>query len=248
MSELRRVTGPPSGIDRHLGPILVIVLIAVIVAVVKPWGSAQTGSVAVIPPSPGPTQNPSAAQSRPAGPREYHIVDFGVREPPPTWEIWSAGSLSSFGFAMRVDVSPSVVPLTSPAATPEAAGSIAPVTAAMDIPAVWPTIEIPPGNQLDLIALNRPLGHTIAVVGFTRDVEGGGVTALPPILGVSPWPSHFTEIGLGDGDATDGMQHWPPGTYHLELAIGPGTDTRSLEVIVDKTRPAASPSAPAPSG
>jgi hypothetical protein len=94
-----------------------------------------------------------------------------------------------------------------------------------------------------LIAINRPLGHTIEDDGLTRDDQGGGgATALHPILGTSPWPSHFTTIGLGDGGGSTEMQPWPTGTYHLALSIGPGRATRSLEVIVEKTR--ASPAPP----
>jgi hypothetical protein len=241
VSELRKVSGPPSRIDRHLGQILVILLVAVLVAVVKPWGAAHDGSQAIVAPSPSPTPSPSRAT--PTGPRKFDIVEFGIREPPPTWEIWSAGNLASFQFAMRVDISTSVVPASSPVAS----SVVVPVASASDIPEIWPIIEIPPGDQLELIALNRPLGHTIEVVSLTRDDDsGGGETAVRPIPGVSPWPSHFTTIGLGNGDDTSAMSPWPTGTYHLELLIGPARTTRSLEIVVDKTRPSSSPAAPTP--
>ncbi len=75
MSELRRVSGPPSRIDRHLGRILVILLVAVLVAVVKPWGAAHDLSQAIVAPSPSPTPSPSPPT--PTGPRQYDIVQFG---------------------------------------------------------------------------------------------------------------------------------------------------------------------------
>jgi hypothetical protein len=159
------------------------------------------------------------------------------------WEIWSAGNLASFRFAMRVDISTPVVPTSS------AAGSSAdlPLASSSDVPVDWPIIEIPPGDQLDLIAVNRPFGHAIEVVSLTRDDDsGGGVTAVHPILGVSPWPSHFTTVGLANGGDTEGMRPWPTGTYHLDLLIGPAGTIRSLEIIVDKTRASASAVTPTP--
>ena len=241
MSELRKVSGPPSRIDRNLGRILVIVLAAVLVALVKPWGAARLAPQAIIAPSPSPTLTPSPTTL--PGPHRYDIVDFGIREPPPTWEIWFAGNLASFQFAMRADLSAPVVP-----ASPSVASStVVPVASASAIPVDWPIVEIPPGSQLDLIAVNRPLGFTIEVVSLTRDNDsGGGATAVHPILGVSPWPTHFTTIGLGNSGDTAEMEPWPTGTYHLDLLIGPAGTTRSLEIRVDKTRaspsPAASPS------
>jgi hypothetical protein len=237
VSELRRVSGPPSRFDRNVGRILVIVLAAVLLAVVKPWGPGHTGSPAIVTPTSSPTLSPTPTTR--AGPNQYDIVEFGIREPPPTWEIWSAGTFNaSFQFAMRADLSR---PVASP--SPAAASSAAmPAPSASDIPIDWPIVEIPPGSQLDLIAVNRPLGHTIEVVGLTRDNDsGGGGTAVHPILGVSPWPTHFTTIGLGDGADPAGMQPWPTGTYHLDLLIGPAGTTRSLEIRVDKTRASLSP-------
>ena len=241
MSDLRRVSGPPSRIDRHLGQILVIVLIAVLVAVVKPWNGGHDGSQAIVAPTPSPTLTPSPTTT--PGPHGYDIVDFGIREPPPLWEVWFAGNLSSFQFAMRADLSTPVVPGSSPVAS----SAVVPVAPAAAIPVDWPLVEIPPGSQLDLIAVNRPLGHTIDVVSLTRDDDsGGGETAVHPILGVSPWPTHFTTIGLGNGSESAEMQPWPTGIYHLDLLIGPAGATRSLEIRVDKTRASSSPAAPTP--
>jgi hypothetical protein len=243
VSELRRVSGPPSRIDRNLGRILVIVLVAVLIAVVKPWGAVHEGSQAILAPRPSPSPSPSPSPTTQLGPRQYDIVTFGIREPPPTWEVWSAGNLASFRFALRVDLSTPIVPGSSPVAS----NAVAPVGSASDIPVDWPIVEVPSGSQLDLIALNRPLGHTIEVVSLTRDNDsGGGQTVVHPILGVSPWPSHFTTIGLGTGDDTAGMQQWPTGTYHLDLSIGPAGTTRSLEIMVDKTQSSSSPAVPAP--
>ena len=243
MSELRKVGGPPSRLDRHLGQILVIVLLAALIAVVKPWGATQSGSQAIVAPGPSPSPTVSLNPTKPPGPRQYDIVDFGIREPPPEWEIWSAGTFASFQFAMRADISTGDAPSSSPTAS----NAAVPAASASDIPVVWPVVEIPPGSQLVLIALNRPLGHTIEVDGLTRDAQGGGgATVLHAVLGVSPWPSHFTTIGLGDSGDPTAMQPWPTGTYHLALTIGPDGASRSLEIVVEKTRPSAAPPGPTP--
>jgi hypothetical protein len=121
-----------------------------------------------------------------------------------------------------------------------------PAASGSDVPDVWPVVEIPPGSQLDLIAVNRPLGHTIEVVSLTRDDDSGsGVTAMHPVLGASPWASHFTTIGLGRGGGSTEMQPWPTGAYHLELLIGPDRITRTLRILVDRTRASSSPTASA---
>jgi hypothetical protein len=243
VSELRKVSRPPSRIDRNIGRILVIVLVAALLAVVKPWGAVRDGSQAILAPSPISSPTPSPTSTTAPGPQQYDILEFGIREPPPSWEVWSAGSLASFRFALRVDLSPPAVPASSPVAS----NAAVPVASASDIPVVWPIVEIPPGSQLDLIALNRPLGRTIEVVGLTRDNDsGGGETAVHPVVGVSPWPTHFTTIGLGNGRDTTAMQPWPTGTYHLALTIGPAGTSRSLEIIVDKIRGSSSPASPVP--
>ena len=38
MTELRKVSGPGSGFDRHVGRIIAVVVAAIVIAIVKPWG------------------------------------------------------------------------------------------------------------------------------------------------------------------------------------------------------------------
>ena len=186
-----------------------IVLIGVLVAVVKPWGAAHDGSAAIVAPSRQPDSQPQPDDAVRASPVRHRRVRDP--EPPPSWEIWSAGNLASFKFAMRVDISTPVVP----ASPPVASSAVVPVASGSDIPVVWPIVEIPPGSQLDLIAVNWPLGHTIEVVGLTRDDDGGGgETALRPILGVSPWPDPLHDDRSREwrrhrGDAAVADRHVP---------------------------------------
>ena len=71
-----------------------------LIAIVKPWGS-PAAPAAVVPPPPPPTASPTARPS--SGPDVFDFLTFGTNEPPPGWEIWPAGNLSSFHFAMRID-------------------------------------------------------------------------------------------------------------------------------------------------
>ena len=57
MTELRKVSGPGSGFDRHVGRIIAVVVAAIVIAIVKPWGS-PAAPAAVVPPPPPPTASP----------------------------------------------------------------------------------------------------------------------------------------------------------------------------------------------
>src|SRR6188508_2603352 len=104
MTELRRVTRPSSRTDRYVGRLAVIAGVAILIAIVKPWGTdtaqPRVAAVPVATPSPTPTPSPSRE------PRAYDFLAWGTNEPPPGWELWPAGTLSSFSFAMRIDVGP----------------------------------------------------------------------------------------------------------------------------------------------
>ena len=101
MTDLRKVSGPSSRLDRHAGRIVAVIVTAVLLAILKPWGSG-IGPTALAPPVASPTASPTAAPS--AGPYLFDFLAFGTNEPPPGWEIWPAGNLASFQFAMRVDL------------------------------------------------------------------------------------------------------------------------------------------------
>jgi hypothetical protein len=50
MTELRKVSGPGSGFDRHVGRIIAVVVTAIVIAIVKPWGGPAAPAAVVPPP------------------------------------------------------------------------------------------------------------------------------------------------------------------------------------------------------
>lgn len=252
MADLQHVGGPPSRIDRYLGRIIVVVLAGVLVAVVKPWGGAPEPLAAAPTPSPSSTPVPTSSI------RHYDFLDYGILEPQPMWEIWSAGTLSSYSFALRIDLAPADAVSSSPAGSgipgsPSASPLAEPSGArANDIPAVWPEVHIPPGSHLELIAINHPIGHAVDVIELVRVNDDGTEMSVPVVPSVSPWPNHLTVVGLGADDGTGAMSTWPPGHYRMDLRIGPEGAARSLEIVVDtlptKPEPSATPVASASPG
>src|SRR3954471_19323879 len=239
MSNLRRVPLPSSRTDRYVGRLIVGVGVAILIAVVKPWGGDNprqpVAAVAVATPTPTPT--PTASPT--PGPKSYDFLAWGTNEPPPGWELWPAGRLSSFSFAMRIDVAPQVV------ASPAAEGSLTPPDSALPapsafetglappIPETWPKVDIPAGTSLELVAVNHPREYEVQIVGMTRLNSDGTAVAVHAISGPSPWPTHFTIVGLASGAGSGGMEPWPTGRYTLDIRIMPGAVERSIEIVVE---------------
>lgn len=251
MTEVRKVSRSSSRFDRHAGLIVAAVLTAILIAILKPWGTGDRPT-AIATPSARPSE--SASPSAAAGPRLYDFLTFGTNEPPPSWELWPAGNLASYYFAMRIDMAtraladPTTVPSDgpTPTATPIPIGSPGDGPDPGAVPSSWPTIRIPVGSHLDLLGLNRPLGYSIEVLALTRLNDDGTATLVHAILGTSPWPDHFTIIGYaatGGADPT-AMQPWPPGSYRLDVVIEPGHVDRAVDIVIETARPATQSTTP----
>jgi hypothetical protein len=248
VTELQRVTGPSSPIHRRIGRLIAILVVGLVIAILKPWGSSPGPSAVILPSAPPPaTATPRPSPSNTA----YDFLQFGTNEPPPGWELWPAGSLASFSYAMRIDMA---VRLPAPEATPGPSGAPTPppppptplgTPSAAGVPAGWPAIRIPRGSLLDLVGINRPLGYGLRVDSLTRIEEDGTMTPVRDLLAVSPWPSHFTTVGFAAGQTGDAMAAWPAGHYRLDLSIEPGVVHRSIDIVVEGGGPAPS-SSPGP--
>ena len=232
--------------------VIVVVVLGLLIAIAKPWGNGIGPSTASVPvPSAGPTATPAPSPSTPSGP--YDFLAFGTNEPPPGWELWPAGSLASYSYAMRIDMAATAVPAGEPAASGAPASAsptptetpLGPPSAA-GVPASWPTIRVPRGSILDLVGINEPLGYAVHVTGLTRIEDDGSATRIRALLGTSPWPDHFTTVGYAPTATEDAMAPWPPGRYRLELTIDPGSVRRTLEIVVEG--PAGDTPSPSPAG
>ncbi len=241
MTEVRRVDGPSSPLGGQGSRVAVIVALAILVAVVKPWTFGSPAGVTASP-SPRPTASPS---ERPV-PSVSSVVDLSMfgPEPPAEWELWPAGYLVSFGFALRIDSRAPDPPSASPSPGPGASSA----TAGPEVPAtepIWPArIVIPSDSHLVLFGINTPIGPKIDSIQLSRADGHGGWTAVAVTRLVSPWPEHFTVFGVDDGVEPTSADPWAPGTYRLGMVIEPGHAVRSVEVVIPTTEgsPSAAPS------
>ena len=270
MDDLTPVKGPPTPFEGRSARVLGLVLIALLVAIIKPWGSGP-GAVAPPPVDASAPASPAApvaaaASATPFDPwANYDHEIFGIYEPEPRWELWPAGYLVSFGYAFRIEstsagqtpggvASPAPGPSEAPtASTPQASPTLLPPAAsgALDDGPIWPaTIRITDGNHLGLIGVNTPLGYRVTGMGVFRTTDGAN-EALDVVSPASDWPSHFTIVAIADESRSEAIERWPPGTYRLELIFQPGDISRTIIIEIDPSRfdepePSASPS-PGPS-
>jgi len=251
MAELRPVAGPSSPVQRQVRRLIVVLVVGLLIAIAKPWGNGIGPSSASVPvPSPVATATPKPSPPTPSG--GYDFLAFGTNEPPPGWELWPAGSLASYSYAMRIDMAVEAVPAAEPAGS-GAPASLPPTPvptplgtpSAAGVPATWPTIRVPRGSILDLVGINEPLGYTVHVTGLTRIEDDGSATRIRALLGTSPWPDHFSTVGYAPRATEDAMAPWPAGQYRLELTIDPGGVRRTLEIVVEG--PAGETPSPPPS-
>ena len=251
MDDLTRVTGPSSPLEGRSAKVIAVVVIAILIAMIKPWNDSSTPAVARA--TPGvPTPMQTLASPTPFDPlANYDHELFGIYEPAARWELWPAGYLVSFGFAMRIDSGDvgdpggSPVPgVSSPPPGSEGPGTGQPI---------WPaTIHLIAGG-LQLVGINTPPGFTVARVAVTRLDQGGAQISLPVVNAPSRWPDHFTVIGIDDGTQQP-LESWPRGRYRLDLQFEPGTIVRSIELDVGEvvagpagsSDPAESSTAPSP--
>jgi hypothetical protein len=247
MSQLNPVSRPSFPMEGRGGLIVGIILVAVALAILKPWGpeARQSGldrTAAASPtsspsPTPGPTPDPLDAISR-----KYDPLIFGDRELATDWGLWPAGYLTSLGFAMRAE----------PSSQPVADGSSQPsptlLVPAPDVP-IWPgVININLGNHLLLMGISTPTDHTVNSIHLTREQADGSREDVEVLLLPPPWPSHFTVVGIDGGLGPDRPIFWVPGHYWLDVGIVPGQIQRTIEIDVEGPPAASSSTAPAASG
>ena len=226
MDDLTPVKGPTSPFEGRSAKVIAVIVIGILVALIKPWGTSTPVPIARA--SAAPTA--VAVTSRPGSPTPFDAFAgydhelFGIYEPEPRSPPSAPGASAS-----------PARPVASPAKT---------AAPASDGPH-WPaTITIAEGNNLGLIGINTPLGYEIASVAIVRMNADGSEQPLDVVKPQSQWPSHFTVIGIADDTGREAVENWPAGQYRLDLSFEPGAISRSIAISVSKPTPpdVASPS------
>jgi hypothetical protein len=255
MNDLTPVKGPASPLEGRSAKVIAVIVIGILVAVVKPWGTTTPAPLARATAAPTAV----AVTPRPGSPTPFDAFAnydhelFGIYEPEPRWELWPAGYLVSFGYAIRIGSvgAEASQPPAQPAASASPARPVAsPVKTAK--PGTeepnWPaTITIADGNHLGLIGVNTPLGYRVASAAIVRMTTDGSERPLDVVVVESQWPSHFTVFGLADDTGREVIENWPAGQYRLDLDFEPGAISRSIAIVVADSSPADGGPSSAPS-
>jgi hypothetical protein len=233
MTATQRVPNPPSRLAGHGGTLVGVVVIAIVAAIVKPWGIGSESPTSSTDPFASPSPSSSTSRRAPG-----HVFDPGVYgpfEPSPEWSIWPAGYFVSVKFVTRargVDASPD--PPTADANRPDAPR----VSPSIDVDPSdaegpnWPaTVDIQPGEHLLWLGINTPRGWSVRDVALRRVAPGRPTTVMTRRL-PSRWDDHFTIVGIPTAESAETLSTWPTGDYLLELVVDPGAIKRTIVVTV----------------
>ena len=254
MNDLTPVKGPASPLEGRSAKVIAVIVIGILVAIIKPWGTTAPPPLAratAAPTAVALTPRPSATFFDVLANYDHEL--FGIYEPEPRWELWPAGYLVSFGYAIRigsVDASASKPPPSPTASASPGRPVVSPVKSAEPDSGEphWPaTITIADGNHLGLIGINTPLGYEVASVSVVRMKADGSEQPLDVVKPRSQWPSHFTVIGLADDTGHEAIENWPAGQYRLDLEFEPGAIRRSVAIAVSDPSPPDGEASPSPS-
>jgi hypothetical protein len=223
MAELQPVPRARSPFHGREGSVAIVLGIALLVAIVKPWGSGEPE------PSPYrmPTPSPPASEASGGLVTTLHTDLFGPFEPTPEWSIWPAGYFVSVMYVARAPRSAGASP--SPGSGPSAS----------PLPgAEWPaTIDVGAEDHLLWLGIDTPRGWTLESAVLHRIDPDGTDTVVATRMIPSPWPDHFSVLALGSSGAETSLAVWPAGDYRLALSVSPGDVRRTLQVRI-RTIPA----------
>lgn len=228
MAKLQPVPRAPSIVAGREGAVAAALGIALLVAIVKPWGSGTER----LEPAPSPTAAPTAtpAPGR-ATSGAFDATLFGPFEPTPEWSIWQAGYFVSVMYVARAPRFEG-----PPLSGPSVPASSAPAPASSPQPgSEWPSsIVVGPNDHHLWLGINTPLGWTLESAVLRRIAEDGSSSSEVATRRVpSPWESHFTILAMASGDTDPTLMVWPAGRYRLELRVFPGDVRRTLEIRIE---------------
>jgi len=259
MDDVEPVRPPPSPLGGHGALVGGLLVLALIVVLVKPWGAdpdGASGRAAIATATPSPSPTPSAGSDNGYGDVGYDPSIFGIAPPPARWGIWPVGYLVTFGFVAQVpDAQPAASPArpspgaTAPVGGPSAGGVVGaspgasspvatPVAAPADGGPAWPSrFDVPDGTHLLLVGVNMPLGFSLRSFSLDLLAADGTWSSVELERYPPPWPEHFAVVGL-PGRTSDGhLEPWPGGQYRLTLAFDPTGISRTIDIVVTERSP-----------
>lgn len=235
MSDLQPVRSPSTLLSGHGVLIGGLVITALLVAMLKPWGSADTGQASADPtptatPSPSPTPSPAAKNGY--SDLEYDPTIFGDTEPPAVWGLWPTGYLVTFGFVSQIPDDP----VASAAASTSPSGAASPSTPVRppsdDGGPTWPArFDVPNGSHLLLVGIDMPRAIKLTSASLQRVDPNGGLTVVPIERFPPPW-QHFAVVGLPLRPGDRHLEVWPAGRYRLDLTFDPAGIRRSIDLVI----------------
>lgn len=238
MTATQPVPKPPSRLEGHEGALVVVVLVAILAAIAKPWGA---GSVELQPmgsafSSPSETVAPSPT----AAGYVFDADVYGPFEPTPEWSVWPAGYFVSVRFVIRassvkdrpgnVDSQPD--PLASGARSPLPTLAL-PESSSPATGPDWPRIvDIGPGEHLLWLGINTPRGWSVKEAVLRRVQPNGVNTVVTTTRLSSRWDDHFTILGIPTSPNAETLAVWPIGQYRLDLVVSPGDIEETIVIRV----------------
>ena len=224
MAELQPVPNKPSPVAGREGTVAVLLGIALLVVIVKPWGSETDRAVANASPFPSHIAEPSTAVGKDA---DLQVALFGPFEPTPEGSIWPAGYFVSVMYVARAPRTEPRSSLAPPATAPPGAE--------------WPArIEVGEQDHLLWLGIDTPRGFKLETATLRRANADGTSTIVDTRMIPSPWPSHFSVVALPHPATDTQLTVWPAGDYGLQLVVSPGDIRRTIEISI-RTLPADKP-------
>ena len=240
-----RVPGPSSPLEGRSAKVIAVIVIGVLVAIIKPWGTI----------SPGPASRPSSSapesveyRPQPSLPTVAELRPGGLRDrtsPTPAGSSGRPATSSRSGSRSRIDTArpPDAVRRIGRRRRHRAAGSAA---AHADPLEARPTAGRPSGRPPSLLVGQPPVAagdqHAARLLGRRRSpvlrLDPETASRKSPIVRPpSPWPDHFTIVGVDQGErAGCASRAGRPASYRLVMRFSPGPIDRSVDIRSSRRR------------